>query len=127
MGYWRLCGARGVCEGAIIKVLIRACRFYICCLPVLLQYLQQYLWGFLTLENFRGGLADFRGGLAPPSPRLATWLTFRTAGSSINDLFLIPHISMRAPLLAPQITCTRSDWFESELLLLVKVFFSSVV
>ena len=55
--------------GAIIKVLIRACVF--CCLPVLLQYLQQ-----LTLENFRGGggLADFRGGLAPPSPRLATWL-----------------------------------------------------
>ena len=34
--------------GAIIKVLIRACVF--CCLPVLLQYLQQ-----LTLENFRGG------------------------------------------------------------------------
>ena len=58
--------------GAIIKVFIRACRFiksYSTCV------LQQFLWGFLTLENFRGGLADFRGGLAPPSPRLATWLT----------------------------------------------------
>ena len=49
---------------AIINVLI---GLIFCCLPVLLQYLQQFLWGFLTLENFRGGgLADFTGGLSPP-------------------------------------------------------------
>ena len=43
--------------GAIIKVLIRACRFYIlvfCCLPVLLQYLQQFLW-VLNFGKFQGG------------------------------------------------------------------------
>ena len=31
--------------------------------------------GVLNFGKFQGGLADFRGGLAPPpSPRLATWL-----------------------------------------------------
>ena len=42
--------------GAIIKVLIRSCGFYIFCLPVLLQFLQKFLENF---GKFQGGLGRF--------------------------------------------------------------------
>ena len=41
--------------GAIIKVLIRACRFYICCLPVLATISV----GALNFGKFQGGLGRF--------------------------------------------------------------------
>ena len=60
--------------GAIIKVLIRACRFYILLSSCTIAVLATISVGVLKFGKFQGGLADFRGGLAPPSPRLATWL-----------------------------------------------------
>ena len=59
---------------AIIKVLIRACRFHILLSFCTIAVLATISVGVLNFGKFQGGLADFRGGLAPPSPRLATWL-----------------------------------------------------
>ena len=60
--------------GAIIKVLIRACGFYILLSSCTIAVIATISVGVLNFRKFQGGLADFRGGLAPPSPRLATWL-----------------------------------------------------
>ena len=62
--------------GAIFKSIIRACRFYILLSSCSIALLATISVGVLNFGKFQGGggLADFRGGLAPPSPRLATWL-----------------------------------------------------
>ena len=60
--------------GVIIKVLIRAHGFYILLSICTKAVLATISVGALNIGKFQGGLADFRGGLAPPSPRLATWL-----------------------------------------------------